>query len=170
MDTTEQLETDMNPTTEIIEPMVLEWVVPNYEYWENQNTLDYNVALRNKKGGNFKILRLTRALNNTWSLSISTIGFTPKMIRIQAFKQTPNTWDFSDCTWVLNWGTLTTYWMNNTVNWWFASWTNAWNIIQFVDAVWSSCTATLTSLDDNWFTINFSTVNFTIEFNAIVTW
>jgi len=117
----------------------------------------------------FRILRLTRALNNTWSLSISSIGFTPKMIRIQAVKQTPTTWDFSDITGVWVWTDLTVFWIRVSAWWTQALISTSPQIITVSD--WgNSCTATLTSLDDNWFTLNFSTVNFTTEFNVILSW
>jgi len=74
---------------ETIYPETIE--LPNYQYWQSQNTLDYELALRNKPSwwGNIK----------TWYSSIPSwytdfaitwLWFTPKAIQVVA--QSWNKW------------------------------------------------------------------------------
>ena len=87
---TSKLETiDNTPndkTVENIEVVKIETIqTPDYSYGQSQNTLDANIALRNKNSGGIAIWYSSRASGSgTWTQAITGVGFTPRLILIQA--------------------------------------------------------------------------------------
>jgi len=147
--------------TEKIETIYPETIeVPNYDYGNSQNTLDYNIALRNKPNWwwNYKIGYFT--FNSTWNVSITWVWFTPKLI---TFTYTDQTWWY--WTWAMDWTSLFWYdvlWAPSQIqseciylrnSWWTAIWR-----------------AVFVSMDADWFTINKTLASTTIYVNYIAFW
>jgi hypothetical protein len=116
----------------------------NYDYWVNQNTLDYNIALRNKPtvwGTSYYMWNGT--ITATWNKVITWIWFKPKLVEIIC--NNSSTWF---CHWFWNW---TSEYCNYYDAW---AWLITTRIINFRNSWITVCQANLSSLDTDWFTIN----------------
>lgn len=85
-------QTKVGEKIETIYPETIE--TPTYDYWNSQNTLDYNVALRNKPTwwSHYKVLTWNYTANYTWIIT-ETLDFTPKLIEFTFFPNTTwSTW------------------------------------------------------------------------------
>lgn len=120
--------------------------IPTYDYGNSQNTLDYDIALRNKPivWSNYKIWNWI--FTTTWSISITWLWFTPKLIEI--FCNNSSSWF---CQWKWDWISqfvnyfdTSSAWLSTSYIIWYR---NAWNTV----VQW-----TLTSLDSDGFTLNIS--------------
>lgn len=137
---------------ETIYPETIE--TPTYDYWTSQNTLDYNIAIRNKPsawGGQYYtgfIQRLSSA--GTGAYSITWIWFSPKLVKITA-SYSANPWQVSiwtsanACIFISTW----------------SSGVSSYNNARIID-VWSS-RASFTSLDSDWFTLNWTSMGVTVD-------
>ena len=139
--------------TETITPEVIQ--TPNYDYWNSQNTLDYNIALRNKPTWWWsKTLIFERPASVwTWLQSFTGFGFTPKNYTIQATRtDITATWYpcFSD--WCFDW---TTEIIRQVADWYSRILTNTIIRLFYTNQWWWKTSATHSSLDSDWITLNF---------------
>jgi hypothetical protein len=147
--------------TEKIETIYPETIdIPNYQYGNNQNTLDYNISIRNKpiSWSNYKIWTWT--FTTTWSLSITWLWFKPKLVEI--FCNNSASWF---CQWKWDWTSqFVSYFDTN--NAWFST-----NYIIWYRNAWSTVAQwTLTTLDNDWFTLNISYLLTTTTYSYICYW
>lgn len=64
--------------------------VPNYQYGNNQNTLDYNIALRNKPTNWWLTIQMwSFTITWTWSIVITWVWFKPTYV---TFTYSASTW------------------------------------------------------------------------------
>lgn len=140
---------------ETIYPEVIE--IPTYDYGNSQNTLDYNIALRNKPTNWWLTIQMwSFTITATWSIAITWVWFKPTYV----------TFSYSASTWKGEWEmtetqmksydprTLTTV---TTDNVYIRDWADA--VIARTQYV---------SMDDDWFTLNcsFRTANLTVYYTA----
>lgn len=141
----ETIETTSQPKwTEKIETIYPETIpVPDYNYGNSQNTLDYNIALRNKPNNSNNPKMWSFTITWTWNIVITWIWFKPKLVQ---FTATNYSW------WLWNWK------MNSTSQYSFDLKTLTWNNTECIYVRDSSSNvmsrAVYVSLDSDWFTIN----------------
>lgn len=146
---------------ETITPEVIE--TPNYDYWYSQNTLDYDVALRNKPSwgwANVKTLIFNR-LSTVWTgvQSFTWFWFKPTNYTIQAwYNWLASNIEFS--VWWYDWTTEQCMYIDSG-----SSWTSNYSL-RVKD--WTNRTSALfSSFDTDWITLNF---NFSdININLMIT-
>lgn len=137
-------------------------IIPTYDYWNSQNTLDAEVSLRNLTWTQYMVWNSSRTtVQWTWTQVITWIWFKPKMITIQAvypavlwsisyWQATSTSNEFSVFLFANPNAGTTSY-----ANWaiihcdWSSSW--SWN-------------ASLQSIDIDWFTLNWTSVAFNVVF------
>lgn len=136
-----------------IDPVEME--TPNYDYGASQEPLNASFQVRNIKSWWWKYKLLDFTITQTWSLSITWIWFTPKIIYLYA----------SQAVW---WNEFWSYWSNGIdINnskclfWWSIWWSYVTRLYFGNDIILvrndSSLTIwLLTSLDNDWFTLNIT--------------
>ena len=142
--------------TETIKPEIIE--TPNYDYWQSQNTLDYNIAIRNKPDATWSKVfcwwnsRLSYSW--TWTQAITWVWFKPKLITIQAVFASWE-WSFSDWQWMSTTDNFCIYQQNQS--WWsYTLMTYDFRIIFVRNYTWTlTSRASISSIDDDWFTLNW---------------
>jgi len=146
---------------EIVTPEVIE--VPTYEYWQSQNQLDYEISLRNKPKATWwqyfcwNSSRLTT--DWTWNQVITWVWFIPKMVVINAVYAW--TW------WQISFWEATSSANDFCVFLDLVNWAS-YNPARIID-VWAS-RAELTSLDTDWFTLNWTSIWVNITFTYKCYW
>ena len=139
---------------ETIYPETLE--VPTYDYGNSQNTLDYNIALRNKPSWNIFCKFYLYTWTTTWNWSYTWVWFKPKYVRIQAtLAVSPHPWSSDGCTSSPNWDAIYHYYSS----WWDISIVNNRIIKIFDDWRITQKAAKFISFDNDWFTLEFTTNN-----------
>jgi len=138
-----KIEEDKIKWIEKIETVYPETIqLPNYQYWNSQNTLDYNISLRNKpviESWQFYIWNTT--ITSTGNKSITGVWFKPKIVRFIVWD---NVWNPS---YVSIWA-MTTQWQY-AMNFQTSACDNGRCI-----HLWTKCWAVYVSMDTDWFTIN----------------
>jgi len=134
---------------ETIYPEIIQ--TPDYGYWVNQNTIDWQVAIRNLNNWWWKYYCWSFVSPlSVWNYSITWIWFKPKMIIFQAIYSSNN-------------GSMS-WWQTNWVNSWaffhfYLNWTPYYDLTSAVIYVRNSSgtttSASFVSCDNDWFTINF---------------
>ena len=116
---------------------------PTYEYGNSQNTLDYNISLRNKPSASWWSFKLwTFTITATWNIAVTWLWFTPKYVE---FRYVAATW-----LWIWNMTSVAQEWYDPK---WLAFVST--DCVYIRDA-WSVIIArtSYVSLDSDWFTIN----------------
>lgn len=129
---------------------------PSYDYWQSQNTLDYNTALRNKPiwWWQVKTLIFNRLASVwTWIQSFTGFWFTPTCYNIQATRTDITTsWNpcFSD--WTYDW---TTQLYRQVADWYSRALT--WKVVRiFYTNQWGWVTSAIhSSFDSDGISLNF---------------
>lgn len=131
---------------ETIYPETIE--LPNYQYWQSQNTLDYDLALRNKPSWWWQIKTWILAnINTNWSIVVNTVWFLPKLIKFTAIYS--------------NWASsaISIWHYCNGVNNSVVSYENAADFSSNSRCFrlwWTNWLWRVTAVDNTWFTLNVS--------------
>jgi len=136
--------------------------VPNYEYWNWQNTLDAPLALRNLSAW-WKYYTSYIWINWTWTLSITWVWFKPKLIMFYAVGGN----SMSQLSAITKYDKFWTR-VYNYLN--IARWTTTSRAVELFQETEQYTLADLTSIDDDWFTINKTRVDFSATLNYTCFW
>ena len=139
--------------TNVVKPEIIE--IPDYSYWQSQNTLDYNISLRNKPNP-YAWVWIRTSEQWVWTQIITGVGFKPKMITIQA-------------CW---WSNYSHWHATSITNQAVMSWpVNSWMIIIVTDWTLSLYSiAQISAISNDWFTINWIQVDITTDFTFQCFW
>jgi len=153
---------------ETISPEVIE--VPNYDYWDSQNTLDANVALRNFGWANSKAWYEVTTWIAAWNdVVVTWVWFKPKTIIVNANVSMSghnviSNWSATDWEY---WNCIFAHDNNNVI----LSWTS-YETVKIATLQWQSSWPTyhdirvrLKSMDSDWFTLTVTTNSQTDNFN-----
>ena len=139
---------------ETIYPETLE--VPTYDYWFSQNTIDWEVAIRNLPTwwGKYFVWSSSRNSWATWNQVITWVWFKPKLVLINAIiATTPWGASWGQWDWITQYCSFTYQDSGNQNIWSYTS-----KIINAETNIYTD-RATLVSLDNDWFTLNWSQIN-----------
>lgn len=155
----ETIDNQSKPDIEYITPEYLE--TPNYEYWFNQQPLDYEKALRNKPTSWLRVKLGATTITSTWTLAITWIWFRPKLVNIIS-NRSANWISIGNSDWV-------SQFVDYIDDWWGA-WTSNSLIINHRDAWSTKCQASLTSLNADWFTLDVTFLSVNTDIKYICYW
>jgi len=158
-----KIEEDKIKWIEKIETVYPETIqLPNYQYWNSQNTLDYNISLRNKPviESWWKLYIWYFTFNSTWNKVITWVWFKPKLVRFTY----NNSWQ----TWMWSWAMTETYQFAYDINGKLNIQTECIQIRDaWLTAIWR---ASYVSMNTDWFTINVTRASTTINVNYECYW
>ena len=122
-------------------------VLPDYSYWNWQNTIDANISIRNLS--TFTKVKSKAIQNNSLTtISYTWIWFKPTSIECNHYVANWTNWNF--------WYAFYEWWIYNAYTW-YGWWTSSpWDFI----ASWQSpswfINAKLGSFDNDWFTLTYT--------------
>lgn len=125
-------------------------VLPNYDYWQSQEPLDAQIALRNSSvwAGGWLTDWWTITITWTWNYTISWMSFQPKYIEFVFLM-----WDMAFWQWKC-------YWNLSQFSWYTIPTALPWELVS-VYSVYARSTewnlrvrAKVTSINSDWFVLN----------------
>jgi hypothetical protein len=141
---------------------------PDYSYWTNQNTIDWQIAIRNLSTWWWQYYCEFKTKSSwIWVVSYTWIWFTPKLVKITA--------TYASSKWSQSFWVATTT-ANQSAIWNFFNpdWTttySTWEIIQVRNNDSSSRVyGILQSIDTDWITINFTRCDMSCQFQLECYW
>lgn len=143
-------------------------VLPSYDYGRSQEPLDYETQIRNKPTSSGWQYFCWNSTRTTWSWTgsqaITWVGFIPKMVLIKAIladgEGSMSDWQATSST-----TDMCVYWYNNNGGFYTWSALDTTKIIYVVNRAWTlTSRAELTSLDTDWFTLNWTVVGRDVDF------